>query len=116
MKQLKKTKMIQGFRPKINIHKLGMQWHLLLIQFNSVPEERIDKFMEYCKNNKNVYYATNTVGKYNLMLDIHVKDTEEFRNFLFDIKNSYEDVIFLYESLVVFEEQILTYIPKIILE
>lgn len=36
------------------------------------------------------------------MLDFYVKNTEEFRNFLFDIKNSYEDVILLYESMVVF--------------
>lgn len=115
LKQLKKEKIIQGFRPKINVHKLGMQWHLLLIKFKSVSEERANKFIEYCKDNKYVYYVTNTVGLYNVMLDVHVKDTEEFRDFLFDIKNSFEDVILLYESVVVFEEKILTYVPPIVL-
>ncbi|MEK6859457.1 MAG: winged helix-turn-helix transcriptional regulator [Nanoarchaeota archaeon] len=115
LKQLKKEKIIQGFRPKINVHKLGIQWHLLLIKFKSVSEERANKFIEYCKNNKYVYYVTNTVGLYNVMLDVHVKNTEEFRDFLFDIKNSFGDVILLYESVVVFEEKILTYIPPIVL-
>ncbi len=76
----------------------------------------IKSFIEYCKNNKNVYYVTNTVGKYNIMLDIHVKNTEEFRKFLFNLKDSYGDVILLYESLFVFEELALSYIPPVVLE
>jgi len=115
LKHLRKENIIQGFRPKINVQKLGIQWHLVLIKLNSVPEERAKSFIEYCKKHKNVYYVTNTVGTYNIMLDIHVKNTEEFRKFLFDIKNSYGDVILLYESLVIFEELILSYIPPIVL-
>jgi len=115
LRKLKKDKLIQGFRPKVNVHKLGMQWHLLLIKFNSISKERAKNFIEYCKQHNHVYYVTNTVGLYNVMLDVHVKDTEEFRSFLFDIKNSYEDVILLYESMVIFEELILTYVPPIIL-
>ena len=114
LKQLIKNNIIQGFRPKVNINKLGLQWHLLLIKFNSVSEEKIKSFLNYCKNHNQVYYATNTVGNYNLMLDIHVKSSEEFRKFLFDIKNAYGDVILMYESIVVFEELALNYIPSII--
>ena len=116
LQQLKKGNIIQGFKPKINIQKLGMQWHLLLIAFNTVSEERIKEFTNYCKQHKNVYYVTNTVGKYDSMLDIHVSSTEEFREFLFDIKNAFEDVILLYESIVVFEELLITYLPQIVLE
>lgn len=115
LKQLQKENIIQGFRPKINIQKLGLQWHLLLISFNSVPEERIKKFLAYCKTHKNVYYVTNSVGKYNVMLDVHVKSTEEFRNFLFDIKNAFQDVILLYESLLIFEELLITYVPSVVI-
>jgi DNA-binding Lrp family transcriptional regulator len=115
LKKLKKDGLIQGFRPKINVHKLGMQWHLLLIKFNSVSEKRTRGFIDYCKKNKNIYYVTNTVGLYNVMLDVHVKNTEEFRDFLFDLKNSFGDVILLYESMVVFEELALTYIPPVVL-
>ncbi len=115
LKKMKKNKIIQGFRPKINIQKMGMQWHLLLIKFKSVSEERVNQFIEFCKSNKYVYYVTNTVGLYNIMLDIHVKNTEEIRNFLFEIKESFEDVVLLYESVVVFEEKILTYVPPFVI-
>jgi DNA-binding Lrp family transcriptional regulator len=114
LKQMKKQKIIQGFRPKINVQKMGLQWQLLLIAFNPAPKERIRIFMEYCRQHKNVYYITNTVGRYNIMLDVHVKSTEEFREFLFDLKNNFQDLILLYESVLVFEELIITYIPSII--
>ena len=116
LSQLKKKNIIQGFKPKINIQRLGMQWHLLLISFKTVQEERTKAFINYCKLHKNVYYITNTVGKYNCMIDIHVKSTEEFREFLFDMKNAFEDVILLYESIVVFEELLISYLPQIVLD
>ncbi len=116
IKKLKKDGLIKGFKPKINIQKLGLQWHLLLIKFNSVSYDRIKNFLQYCNNHKAVYYATNTVGNYDVLLDIHVRNTEEFREFLFNIKNLFQDVILLYESIFVFEELLITYIPKIVLD
>ncbi len=115
LKQLKKKKIIEGFKPKINIQKLGLQWHLLLITLGNISEKRKQEFNTFCEQHKNVYYITNTVGKYSLMIDIHVKSLEEFREFLFEIKNKFSDAIKLYESMMVFEEKLITYIPKIIL-
>ena len=115
LKQLRKNGIIQGFRPKINVQKLGIQWHLLLIKFDSVSQERTKAFLDYCKQHKNVYYVTNTVGEYNVLLDVHVKSTEEFRDFLFDIKDTFKDIILLYESLFVFKELLITYIPGVVL-
>src|SRR3989338_7323616 len=98
------------------LKKEGLQWHLLLIKFNSVSYDKIKDFLEYCNNQKAVYYATNTVGNYDVMLDLHVKDTEEFREFLFNIKNRFQEVILLYESIFVFEELLITYIPEVVLD
>jgi DNA-binding Lrp family transcriptional regulator len=116
LKQMQKDNIIQGFRPKINVQKLGLQWHLMLISFNSVSEDRIKTFIAYCRQHKQVYYVTNTVGKYNVMLDVHVNNTQEFRELLFDIKDAFQDVILLYESILVFDELLITYIPPIVLE
>ncbi len=116
LKQLKKNKIIQGFKPKINIQKLGIMWYLLLITTRNVPEKRIMEFINYAKEHKKVYYITRTVGNYNIMIDTHVNTTEEFRKFLFEIKDKFEDVILKYESINVFEEKLITYLPRIVLE
>ncbi len=116
LKQLIKRHVIQGFRPKINVQKLGIQWYLLLIKFGAAPLIRTKTFIEFCKQNKQVYYVTNTVGTYDIMLDIHVKNSEEFRKFLFDMKDEFADLILLYESILVFEELVINYIPEIVLQ
>jgi len=111
LRKLIKQEIITGFKPKINVGKLGLQWHLLLIQFHGASEERREKFIDFCKQQRNIYYLTSTIGKYNLMLDIHVKDTAEFKEVLLELKENFSDLIKLYESLVIFDEYKIDYFP-----
>ncbi len=112
LKELIKTKTILGFKPKIDVNKLGFQWYLLLIQFQTIDEKRKHMFINFCKHNKKIYYVTNTIGQYNLMLDVHVKNIEEFKEVLFELKENFSDVIKVYESIIIFEEYKIDYFPK----
>lgn len=111
LKNLIKQKIIEGFKPKINVHKLNIQWHLLLLQFQRSTEKRKNEFMGFCRQHKKIYYVTNTIGLYNLMLDIHVKNTEEFKEVLLELKDKFSDIIKLYESFVIFDEYKIDYFP-----
>ncbi len=112
LKSLIKQKIIEGFKPKINIGKLGYQWHLLLLQFRMINENRKKEFFGFLKQHKKTYYVTHTIGSYNLMLDIHVKTVEEFKEVLLELKEKFSDVIKLYESFIVFNEYKIDYFPK----
>lgn len=116
LKNMIKNKIIEGFKPKLDINKLGYQWHLLLIQFQRITEERKREFIEFCKNHKKIYYVTNTIGNYNIMLDVHVENVEEFKEVLLDIKDEFSDIIRLYESLIIFDEYKIDYLPKEVLK
>lgn len=112
LKKLEKEKIIEGYKPKIDTNLLGYQWYLLLIQLQSISAERKNQLIEFCKNHKNIYYITNTIGAYNFMIDIHVKDTREFKEVLLDLKEKFSDTIKLYESIVIFEEYKINYFPE----
>jgi len=112
LKNMIKNTTIEGFKPKLNINNLGYQWHLLLIQFKQGSEKRKSEFINFCKSHKKIYYITSTIGNYNIMLDIHVSSVEEFKEVLLDIKDKFSDLIRLYESMIVFEEYKISYIPK----
>jgi len=112
LKRLIKLEIIAGFKPKINVNMLGYQWHLLLIQIRNITESRKKEFINFCKQYKKIYYVTNTVGLYNLMLDIHVNSVEEFKEVLLELKSRFSDVIRLYESMIIFEEYKISYFPK----
>lgn len=112
LKSLRKEGIIEGFKPKLDINKLGLQWHLLLIQFQSSEESQKKAFIEFCKQHKKLYYVTNTLGTYNLMLDVHVSNTAEFKEVLFDLKEKFADLIKNYESIIIFEEYKIDYFPE----
>jgi DNA-binding Lrp family transcriptional regulator len=116
LKSLLKKKIIEGAKPKINISKLGLQWHLLLIQFASIGEKRKKEFIDFCLSHPKFYYVTHTAGQYNLMLDIHVKSAQEFREVLFELKEKYSDVIKTYESLLIFEEYKIDYFTDLFID
>jgi len=115
LKNLVKNKTIEGFKPKLNINQLGYQWHLLLVQFKKINKSREKQFIEFCKQHKKIYYITRTIGNYNLMLDLHVSNAEEFKEVLLDIKDEFSDLIKTYESMTIFEEYKIDYIPSQIL-
>lgn len=112
LKKLLKKGIIEGFKPKLNINKLGYHWYLLLIKLDLVDEEKRKKILKFCKYHKNVYYATSTIGDYNLMLDIHIKSPGELIKIKKELQNKFPDLIKTYESVMIAEEFKIDYIPK----
>lgn len=109
LKEMIKNKIIEGFKPKISVGKLGYQWHLLLIRFSALEEKRKHEFIQFCNSKKEIYYLTKTIGTYNLMLDIHAKSSEDFKKILSEIKEKFSDVINRYESIIIFDEYKIDY-------
>jgi HAD superfamily hydrolase (TIGR01509 family) len=112
LRKLIKNGVIEGFKPKLNIAKLGYQWHLLLIRLGPHSEERKKELIEFCRANRDIYYLTSTIGDYNLMLDVHIKSAEELKEILAGLKGRFQDVIKTYESVMITEEHKIDYIPR----
>lgn len=113
LKKLIKNKIIEGFKPKLNISELQLQWYLLLIRFQPINEKRKNEFLKFCRSHPKIYYLTTTLGTYNLMLDIHVKDAREFKEILLEIKEKYSDIIKFYETNIIFDEFKIDYVPDL---
>jgi len=111
LKKLIKEEVIEGFKPKIDVSNLGLQWHLLLIKLQRRNQDIIE-FMKFCRNHDKIYYLTNTIGLYNVMIDLHVKDIEEFKEVLFELKEKFPHLIEVYESFIVFKEHKIDYFPE----
>lgn len=112
LKNLIKRGVIEGFKPKINVQKLGYQWHLVLIKTKNVSKERKEELIQYCKKNNMIYYLTRTLGDYNLMLDLHVTEIAELKEAIMSLKNNFSDVIESFDSVIIFEERKIDYLPK----
>jgi len=80
IKKLESSRIIQAYKPLIDVSKLGLSWHMLLIQFNYCSSSKRKEFIDFLKNQKEVFYTVTGVGNWSFMVEFHVKNPEELDN------------------------------------
>ncbi|MBT3406430.1 AsnC family transcriptional regulator [Candidatus Woesearchaeota archaeon] len=93
MKKLEKSRLIQAYKPILDVSRVGYSWHIMLIQFQYSSEKRKKKFVNFLKNQLEVYYIVKGVGNWGLMIDFHTKTLEDFNMIQDKINDEFEDLI-----------------------
>ena len=68
--------------------------------------------MQYLKNHPNIIWATKTIGYYDLSIEMEVEDVQMFRKIVDEIKEKFSNLIKKHESLLIFEEGVMNYLPQ----
>ncbi|MEK6816229.1 MAG: Lrp/AsnC family transcriptional regulator, partial [Nanoarchaeota archaeon] len=113
LKKLKENKVINGFRMKLDISKLGIQWHLLFIKLQPIDEKMKKRFLNYILQQKEIYYLTSTIGNYDLIVDLQVTSSTDIRNLIFELRDKFPEVIKNFETILIFNEYKISYLPLI---
>lgn len=111
LKKLKANGAISGFRMKLDVSKLGIQWHLLLIRLQPIDKKTKKRFLDYILQQKETYYLTSTIGSYDLIVDLQVANSTEIRDFIFELRDKFPEVIKNFETLLIFKEYKISYLP-----
>ncbi len=116
IKRMTDEGVIQGFKIKINPMAFGYEWHVLLLELNIVNDKQKQEFTRFLQNHKNVIFIINTIGNWNMMLDLHLKDFTHFQEFLSEIQENFDHMIKSHEHLTVTKEYKTTYVPEAIMK
>ncbi|MFZ5954896.1 MAG: Lrp/AsnC family transcriptional regulator [Nanoarchaeota archaeon] len=111
IKKLEKEQIIQGSRILVDFSKMGYKFYKVWFSLKNINPENFQKLLLYFKQNPNIIWATKTIGYYDLSIEMEVKDVDEFRKILDEIKEKFSNFIKKHESLLIFEEGILNYFP-----
>ncbi|MBI4980254.1 Lrp/AsnC family transcriptional regulator [Candidatus Woesearchaeota archaeon] len=112
IKKLEQQKIIQGSRILVDFSKMGYQFYKVWFSLKNLNPENLKKLINYFKENPRIIWATKFIGAYDLSCEMEVKDVEEFRSILEDIKTRFSHIIKKQESLLIFEEIVLNYLPN----
>ena len=104
IKKLESQRVIRGYRPILNLNRMGYLWYLLLFNLNSIPDDLRNRLKGSLKQNTNIIYADKTLGEWNLRLELLVGDHEEFHQELLDLRHMLSRYMDDYELMVVFED------------
>jgi Lrp/AsnC family transcriptional regulator, leucine-responsive regulatory protein len=107
VKKLQRENIILAFKPLFDITILGYQSYNVSFKLNNFNE--IDKIFNFFKNHSNIISFQRYLGKYDLGIDINVKNTKEFRQILKEIKELFINSIESYHSMLIYKEHKLSY-------
>lgn len=111
IKNLKKEKIILISRIFLNLNKFNWIFCKAFIKFKNLTKERYNSFFQYCDNLKNLTYAINTIGSWDIELDFEIEDFNTFHRLMLGIRDKFFDIIKSYDFVVAMNEDKLDYYP-----
>ena len=112
IKNMKKSGIISKFIPSINYAALGYSLYTILLNISSLDAEKEKKLKDFLHNDKNILWAVKTIGRYNLIAYVLVKNVQELQETSTRLKSLFPGQINHYEMLVAYEEHKYVYFPK----
>ena len=116
IKRLYNAKIIRGFKPLLNIRKMGYISNLLLIRYHNVSPELENKLISYLKAQPNVVSIVKTLGEWDIEVKIETKDPMEFRKIEMQIRQKFTSLIQQIESVPLYKTYKKNYFPKFLIE
>jgi Lrp/AsnC family transcriptional regulator, leucine-responsive regulatory protein len=109
IQSMEKTKIIQGYRPLLNIEKLGFKYYKLNFMLHNLSN--IKALTEFCHNNMYVTYIDMTISSNDFEIDVEVPSEKELIKLISEIKDKFGNIKD-YEEFTVKEYVKLLYFPS----
>ena len=109
IKKMIKNRVIECFRPIIDLSKIGYYWYKIefILKDNSKKQEMLD----YFSSHPNIVYAYLTTAEADLEVELEVESYEKFREILDDLRTRFNDAIESYKHLLWFKEHKILFFP-----
>lgn len=109
LKILKRKKIIVGFRPVLDIEKLGYEHFKVTLELNDPSQKKLIK--QHLVMNDNVVYITESMGRYDIEFEAEYSKVGELLDFLENVKKEID--IRKFEMIFKNEEIIINEMPKL---
>ncbi len=110
LKRLQKSGVIQGFRPIINTTRLGYQYYNVLFRLKHF--NNLKKMFKFFKLHPNIVFFVKYLGDYDIGIDLEVKNAEELRKTISEIKDIFSEDIESYNTVSIYRQDKLSFLPE----
>jgi len=112
IKRFEKEKIILGYRTEFNLEELGYKYYKVHISTINQTSEKINRIKQYIKQNPNIIFEDVVLGGKDLEIEIQVKNEDELRIIIEEIREKFSGIIRDYEILHYFREHRLRFFPS----
>lgn len=109
--ELEREKVVQGYKPLVNVGKLGFLWHVMFLRLKTSTEEQREEMTDYLKKIPEIFYVVRGVGNCNLMVEFQTKTLDEFEKVKEKVSVRFSNMIADEKTVQLTEEHKCTYFP-----
>ncbi|MBI5003072.1 Lrp/AsnC family transcriptional regulator [Candidatus Woesearchaeota archaeon] len=113
IKKLIEKGIIIGFKPFLNIHKLGYLYFKLHLTLQNITPEKKRRIFSYIHQHPNTVHTTELVGGADLETEFQVKSNDEFYAHIQELRLKFSDIIRDYQFMQYTQEYKFTYLPEV---
>ena len=110
IKQLVSRNLIQAFRPIINSLLLGYEYYNVLFRLKKF--ENVEKIFLFFNSCPNIIYFVKYLGSFDVGIDLEVKNSQELRKILQEIRDLFSQDIESYIPILIHAEHKISYFPE----
>lgn len=110
--EMKKAKLLLGFRLFVNPSALGFSSHMLFLGVNNISIEKEKELISYLKAIPNITFIVKHIGKWRIGMEIETKSELEFHDIFVDIRGRFSNIITGFESFPLFKDHVVNYFPE----
>jgi len=116
IKALKDKKVIRGFKPLLNLRKVGYHSNILVIKYHNISSEIEDKLVAYLKIHPNVVSVIKTLGEWDLEIEMESEDETELRKVEREIRQKFALLIQEIETIPLYQNYKKNFFPRFLIE
>ncbi len=111
IKDLEKKGVIQGYVTFLDPRKIGYNFFKLCIYLQNY-EPKLNIFLKSCIELPNVIHVIESLGPWEIELEIETESLQDFYDLTHDIRNRFSDIIKKTESVIISNEMKLDFFPE----
>lgn len=111
IKKLEEKEIIAGYKIFVDFRHFNKLSYKIFIKYNTTKLEQEKQLLEFLKNTPGDLATTKQLGRWNLDIEIHFKDSKELQQFIINLRNRFE-IIEDYEFVQLIEDYGIDFYPE----
>src|SRR3989344_1142195 len=115
IKNMKKSGLIQGFKPLIHLENTQYSGYKAAIKFQNITEDKEKQIINYLKTNVNIVAIIKLVGIWDFEIEFEVENKEKMLELTRSFRDYFKDIIKEFEVIHLFHEYKYNFFPRSLL-
>ena len=116
IKEMKKNKIILGFKPLIHLERIEYLGYKALIKFQNISDVKEKEMINYLRHEKNVVGVIKLIGQWDFEIEFEVENQIEMLELTRKVRDKFKEIIKEFEIVPLYHEYKYNFFPRSLID